>query len=397
MSPNERVKKSSFKVLLAVCTALAGAIWAMASNWGDIIEFLHTARSAATRYSNRSSVAPMATTRLRELLAAETTPRRLDPAKYRLALDVKAKYQSARFADDANLRSLSPLEIHSPQSFVLAQTMRESVNNGNMEWTFWGQSASALTELYFSTGPKTWKLSLDEKDWRREHMAVQSNSTIRGAVVQIVLDKPNWLVLASARLLDAADPSMHVLEIILRNYTDSEFLIEDVHLDARQPRASDGPRCGTHGIVGDPPQEIVVDWERVIETGGEDGAWTMFAQTLVNVEATVRYGKCKGENHYFGARIPSELSVGPGDKARYVFRVQQQSGWIHGQQPRQYGGFSSFLDLRRLFGRLVTSINNPLVGVSRNPLLWEHLEVGIDGDGVVSPRRLLVAANADRD
>ena len=389
MPRNDQATRSSWKLLLAVCTALGATAWAVASNWGDIMDFHRDVRSAATRYKTRPTVDPMATTRLRTLLAAETTPVSLDRTKYWLALDVKASYEPAQSTDEADLRSLSPLSMHVPQSFVLNQTMSESINNENIRWTFWGQSATLLTELYFSTGPKTWRLSLDENDWRREYMATQTNNRVRGAVVQLVLDKPEWLVLASVRLLEAADPNVHVLEITLRNHTRSEFLIEHFHLDARQPRPTDGPRCGTYGIVGDPPQKLDIDWHRVVKTSAADGVWTTFAETLVNVVATLSYGKCRGEHHYFSARIPSRMSVKPGEKLRYAFRVRQ-IGELRAQQAGRPRGFRLFGGLPRL--RLPGS--NPLAGISANPLLWERVEVGIGGDGEVSPRRLRLATNS---
>lgn len=389
MTRSDQSPNTPWKVPVAVLTALGAIAWAVASNWSDIMDFQRDVLRVATRYSTRPTVDPMATTRLRTLLAAETTPLSLDSTKYWLALDVTARYEAAQSTDEADLRSLSPLTVHAPQSFVLSQTMDESTNNESIRWTFWGQSDALLTELYFSTGPKAWRLPLDENDWRGEYMATQTNNGVRGAVVRLFLDKPEWVVLASARLLEGADPNTNVLEITLRNHTGVEFLMEDFHLDARQPRRNDGPRCGTHGIVGDPPQELDINWHRVVETSGADGVWTTFAETLVKVDAKLTYGKCRGEHHHFWARIPSRESIKPGEKLKYAFRVQRIRE-LRARQPRRRRRPWLLPDLRDL----MELGSSPLAGINANPLLWERVDVGVDGDGDVSPQRLRLAGKS---
>ena len=225
--------------------------------------------------------------------------------------------------------------------------------------------------LILDLGPRSFSLKARPVDWGAEGLSNNKGKRIvEGHMTSIVLfdqARPNWVILRSARLLNAENGEA-IVEIVIQNLSPVDSPIGSVKIHAMSP--------GGHCFSGsDPMQDVVLEWDRILATGGSDGAWTLWGTTPVKVRASYSFrGRCNPRS--FEATVPVQQTVASNGSTRITMRLRQL--------PK---GESN----RRSLDVIFLSMQLPNLEIPSPILSWDAWTVAVGSDIGVWPETLAIS------
>lgn len=238
---------------------------------------------------------------------------------YAVVLLLTAKFSDDHFNARSYLESINGLSISSKDENLIYSKIDEiypdkKTKETDLKWWVslaFNSKPTTSQQLNISLGPVSWTIPVGSLEWKQYHYEdSDTNGVWEGAQAQLDLkiDKPDWTLIRSARLLFTPKGDMTLLEVVVENLSDRPTPLNMLDIKSSGPRASSGDCYQDGGTL----QLLVLNWDVLASHSdkGEQGAWTTINKVPVRVHASYqRAGTCNGS--LLHAEVPISNEVPP--------------------------------------------------------------------------------------
>jgi hypothetical protein len=237
-----------------------------------------------------------------------------------------------------------------------------NIESGVLKTSFCIEKSELADDKAFTLdlGPRRLSLKARPIEWETAGLVNQEGKKItEGHMTPIVIidqAKPDWAILRSAQILETDNGDV-LIEAIIQNLTPIDLPIDSMFIQG-VGRRKEGYSC----LQEDPMQDVILEWDRILATGGSDGAWTVLGTTKVKIDASYSLrGICSSPS--LKAFVPVRQSVPGNSWIRVTMRLLQLPK-VSNARPL------ARIDSQRIDSQGIESWDRWMVGVRSDVGVW---------------------------
>ncbi len=303
-----------------------------------------------------------------------------DTEDYSLAVLIKAKFKSELYNNPTYLNGISNIaKIKSDNSSIKIGSIpipKEKEIDGVFQKILiakFKKKPNKNDDIRFLLGPTQWTVKIGNQKWEEFVNDNSGGESFYGATgqVDILLEDPTWPILKSAKLYRGVDDNTWILDVTIDNRSHHSFSMDFIDLSISHPRSSH-----MHGIIGDPVKSVTLDWDRIIDTKGENGITSTINEEPISIRANFN-DRGKFTSYYFDCSIPVNNSYLANESGKVIFKLKELPQINKSAKKSGSGG---------LFDSL--SSDSIPVGKSMFFLHWRDMKIIVQPDTEIFPNSI---------